>query len=340
MADVFSTNVLTGVVNSLQSPPSFLLDKFFTRTQTETSEEIHFDQESDVMTLAPFVHPLVEGDVVTEPGFTTSSFKPAYVKPKTPWDPSKALKRAKGEPIGGNLSPEARMQVQVRDILMAHRSMVDRRKEWMASQVLQLGSVTVTGDKYPTRVVNYNRDAALSITLAPGAKWSDAGTNPLDQLQTWAEMMFAKSGSFPVDVVLDLKAWSLFKNNAAVIARIALQRTANTTPTLDQGAMLQIGGVLMGTVDGFNIWVYHGTYKDAAGAMQKMLPDNTALLVGDLMGTQAYGAILDEEAGIQALPFFTKSWVTPDPSRRWILTQSAPLIVPYRVNASMKIVVA
>src|SRR3972149_6549157 len=99
--DLFSTNVMTGVVNSLQTPPSFLLDTFFPAIQTEQSEEIHFDVETDVMGLAPFVSPVVEGKVMSDVGFTTKTFKPAYVKPKNVWDNSRPLKRYKGEQIGG-----------------------------------------------------------------------------------------------------------------------------------------------------------------------------------------------------------------------------------------------
>ena len=335
MADLFSTNVLTGVVNSLQTPPTWLLGRFFGATQTEQSEEIHFDVEADIMGLAPFVSPMVEGAVVTDQGYVTKTFKPAYIKPKSPWEPSKALKRTAGEPIGGNLSPDARMQLQLNTLLRAHREMIQRRLEWMAAQVLRLGTITVTGDKYPSTLIDFGRDGLLTATLAGGAKWTDTGVDPLANLQTWAELVFAKSGSFPVDVVLDLKAWNIFKNNDFVKARINLQRAATQAPSLTQNAVLQTGAVLMGNVDGFNIWAYHGVYKDSTGTQQKMLPDYTCLMVGDMMGVQAYGAILDEEAGMQALPFFAKSWVTQDPSRRWIMTQSSPLLVPYRPNASL-----
>jgi hypothetical protein len=54
-------------------------------------------------------------------------------------------------------------------------------------------------------------------------------------------------------------------------------------------------------------------------------------------GVRAYGAIRDEEAGLQALPYFVKSWIEPDPSVRFIMMQSAPLLVPYRVNACIKV---
>ena len=51
-------------------------------------------------------------------------------------------------------------------------------------------------------------------------------------------------------------------------------------------------------------------------------------------GVRAYGAIRDEDAGFQALPYFAKSWKENDPSVRYLLMQSAPLTVPYRINAS------
>ena len=53
-----------------------------------------------------------------------------------------------------------------------------------------------------------------------------------------------------------------------------------------------------------------------------------------LEGTRCYGAIHDEKANWTAHRYFTKSWVEEDPSVRWLLLQSAPLVVPYRPNAS------
>jgi len=52
-------------------------------------------------------------------------------------------------------------------------------------------------------------------------------------------------------------------------------------------------------------------------------------------GYRAFGAIRDEEAGYQPLPYFSKSWIEKDPAVRWLLLQSAPLMVPYRINGSL-----
>ena len=92
----------------------------------------------------------------------------------------------------------------------------------------------------------------------------------------------------------------------------------------------------MGEIDGFNIFVYAGWYLDDGGIERPILPSGKILLVSrSLDGVRCFGAIMDEEAGFQALPYYPKSWSVPDPSVRYLLMQSAPLVVPSRVNASL-----
>jgi len=91
--DIFSTHVLTRVVENLVRPSSFLLDTFFMSEQTEESEEIHFDIDKSKPRLTPFVSPLVAGQVVDDEGYMTKSFKPAYAKDKRRFDPTRPLKR-------------------------------------------------------------------------------------------------------------------------------------------------------------------------------------------------------------------------------------------------------
>ncbi len=69
---------------------------------------------------------------------------------------------------------------------------------------------------------------------------------------------------------------------------------------------------------------------------RNLLPDYTVLLGSQnlLEGTRCYGVIQDEKAGYRASRYFSKSWLEEDPAVRWLLLQSAPLIVPYRPNAS------
>ena len=76
--DLFSTNVLNRVVQSLITPQSFLLDRFFPNEQTDQSEEIHFDVLLSKRRLAPLVSPLVQGKIVESLGYRTDTFPAFY----------------------------------------------------------------------------------------------------------------------------------------------------------------------------------------------------------------------------------------------------------------------
>ena len=146
-------------------------------------------------------------------------------------------------------------------------------------------------------------------------------------------------GVFPNDVLMDVTTWKIFRANDVIQQRLNIYRTIGALPTMAMAAQVEEGGVFMGTVDGFNIFVYSGWYIDPADGTQKsILPAKTVIMASPaMMGVQAFGAIRDEEVGLQATPYFVKSWIQFDPSVRYIMLQSAPLIVPFRPDASLAV---
>lgn len=332
--DLFSTDVLTGTINQLRPVPRHLLDLYFPIVQTETSEEIHFDLVKGDRRMAPFVAPVVAGQIMNDRGFETKTFKPAYVKPKFAWDPGRPFKRMPGEPITGSLSPDQRKLRLLAQDMQTQQDMVRRRLEWMAAQALRTGSITVSGDLYATTVVNFGRAAGLTKTLTTTARWGEDGVSVLQNIKDWAQEVLNASGSYPRDVTMDSKAWALFQADSDVKDRLKVLATAGVQPISYNGVDTE-DAVFMGNLDGFNFYVYAGAYTDASGMVTPFLPDYTVLMGGKgMQGAQAFGAIKDEEAGLQALPFFTKSWVEKDPGQRIIMTQSAPLVVPQNVDGS------
>ena len=132
---------------------------------------------------------------------------------------------------------------------------------------------------------------------------------------------------------MSLDVWKIFRKHPDVAAELDRFRGDSTMTT---AAMNDEGGVFMGSVQGFNIFVYSGWYMDDSGTEQPIFPAGTVVLSGAKMeGVRAFGAIRDEEAGFQALPYFPKSWAEEDPSVRYLLIQSAPLLVPTRVDATL-----
>lgn len=330
--DLFSTNTMLGVIDSLVKPSQFLLNSYFGAIQTEESEEIHFDVIDKTRSLAPFVSPVVAGQIINSKGFTTNTFKPAYIKDKRVFDSSRPLKRAPGEALTGSLSAMDRVRVILANEVVDQVERIQRRLEVMAAEALRTGGLTITGDNYPTQNISFGRDSGLSVTLSGSARWGQTGVSPLDLLQDWAQLMLQKSGAMPTDVIMSVDVWKIFRADAVVQKRLD-QFRGNSS--MVQTAQVMEGGVFMGVIDGFNIYVYSGWYVNDSNVETAILPAGTVLMTGaQLQGVQAYGAIRDEAAGFQALPYYPKSWVEDDPSARILLMQSAPLIVPTRVNAS------
>ncbi len=340
MADLYTSNYLIGVIEGLPAlgdPNTRLLERYFGRLIEEDSEEIHFDKSIRYRIMAPFVSPLVEGAILEERGLTTETFKPAYIKPKTPLDPTRAVKRTAGEQIGGSLSAGDRQRLRVSQTLEDHRAYIERRLEWMAAQVLLAGSVVISGDKYPAVTVDFGRAAGLTVTLAGGDLWSDeTNADPLANLHDWNEAAMKSVAGAPIqDFIMDPDAFKNFRKHPKVTAKLDLRR--------EVGAELRIqplrseGLRYMGSIDGFDIWVYQVWYEDTIGTLVPFFASGTVCgASAGIEGVQHFGAIYDEGAGYQAMRYYPKSWVEDDPSRRFVMTQSAPLVVPGRVNATFK----
>lgn len=330
--DIFSTGVLVGVVEQIVPEYGYLTSTFFPGEQLEAAAEVHLDVRKKSRRISPFVSPYVQGQLVEKQGFHTMTISPAYIKDKRVFDCNAPFIRTFGEPIMGSLSPQARMEASVRTEMTDQVDMLNRRLEVMAGEVLSTGKLTIVGELYPEVELDFQRDAALTVSLTGAAEWGDTGVNPLSDLETWAQLVFTKSGVRPRNVVMTADAYALFRSSTAVVKIFDRLRDTNTvTDTAVQGD----DGWNAGTIGGFNINVYGGTYIDPISNLEAdILPPMTVVL-GDsrMRGYKAFGAIRDERAGWQAMKYFPKSWQVEDPAVRYIMLQSAPIMCPLYPDA-------
>lgn len=337
--DIYSTGALVRVVNSLDVPVPFLLNRYFPLRQQSEDEKIYFDKKDKKRRLAPFVSPLVEGKVVEARGYKTESFEPPYVKPKTPINPNQQFRRRAGEAIGGSLSPQQRRDLAVAEALEDHLEMILERENVMAAEVLRTGKLTITGEGYGTVVLDFGRDPDLTVTLSDaGDQWNDGGGDPVGDIEAWAALIQEKSGAVVTDVVLEPTAWAHMRQNERIEKLLDTRR--GSTSTAETGPLAATKARFVGTLGSFDLWVYQDRYVDDNGNDQLIMPVGTVIMAGpDLEGTLAYAAIRDPRAGFAPLPRFPKMWIEEDPAMEWLMTQSAPLTVPYRVDASLSALV-
>lgn len=335
--DLYSTADLLEVIGKMEPVSSYWTDLCFPETYNSDKEEIMFDLISKDRRMAPFVSPMVEGKVMSQRGYTTSVFKPAYLKPKAVVDPNKIQTRLAGEAITGTLTLQQRYDAAVAGILADHNTMHQRRREWMSAEAIIKGSITVSGDSYETANVNFGRAVNQDVTLSGGALWSAGTANPLADLETWSRRV-QKSTGYPITrFTMGLDAWDAFVTHPAIQAYVEQRRAVSIEGTIApvNGAQVAEPRLRIGK---FEIWTYYDVYEADNGSETEFLDSKSVIGTAPaeaIKGLRCYGAIMDSDASYQTLELFPKMWKQQDPSVTFLMTQSAPLMVPRRINGTL-----
>ncbi len=341
--NIFDTDTLVQLVPNLKTSQNWLLDRFFPNTVTSDTEFVSIDVDVGLRRMAPFCSPLVEGKLVESRRYQTNTFKPAYIKDKRAPDLRKPVRRQIGERIGGEYTAAEREMINIQFEMADQVDILNRRLEWMAGQALQSATVTISGEGYETTVVDFGRDSALSIALSGTDQWPTSiaagttNTQPSDDIEIWQTLFLQKSGANATDLVFTPKAWRAFRLDTTIkdnaITFPALSPFGNQ---IDAGPRIEKGAVYKGRWGNFDLWLYNDWFLDATGVEQPMLADGAVIMSGAaLMGTRAFGAILDPEFNYGPLAFAPKTWVMPDPAQRYLMMQSSPIVIPSRVNAAL-----
>lgn len=332
---VYETIELVHVVHNLKTPQQFLLKKFFPNVVESDTEEVAIDVDVGKRRMAPFCSPLVRGKLVESRQWSTNIFKPPYIKDKRVPDLMRPVRRQIGEQITGSLSPRERYEANVAFELTDQIEMIDRRLEWMASSALQTGTITIVGEGYPNPIViNFLRDSSLTVTLTGAAQWGQPNVYPDQNIIAWSSIVLQKSGAAPTDIVFTNTPWQAFLASPGVRASIFYPRSGAND--IQYGGTVQKGAIYMGHWGQFDLWLYNDWYVDPVTDLESpLLPDGTVILTSEnLDGLRSFGLIKDPEFAYGPLAYAPKMWIEKDPAQLNMLMQSAPLVVPSRVNAS------
>ncbi|MES2034995.1 MAG: major capsid protein [Pseudomonadota bacterium] len=338
----FDTATLVGVVPNLKTSQNWMLDRYFTGLVESDSEEVVIDVDVGKRRMSPFVSPLVEGKLVEQRRFQTNKFKPAYVKDKRAPDLRKPVRRMIGEKIGGNLSGAEREMANLEFEMTDQVDMLNRRLEWMACQAMMTAQVPIVGDGV-NALVDFGRDAALTVTLTGNNRWGISanflpdGRDPVPtgNIEDWQALILKKSGATVTDIVFTTTPWKRFQNAEGVQGAIYYPKLGGEQNNeIRNGPEIKKGAIYKGRWGQYDLWLYNDWYVDDNDVEQPMITDGVVILSGqELMGTRAFGMIMDPKFNYGPMAYAPKTWITEDPAQRLIMLQSAPLVIPSRVNA-------
>lgn len=326
--DIFDTRTMLEAVEQMKSARRFLMLTFFNGgvPRTFASKTVDIDIVKGQRKMAPFVHPRLPGSVVLRDGYRTDTYTPPYIQPKIETTAELILKRAAGDNPYATRSPLERAGAQLGKDLADLDDQITRREEWMCAQALTTGQVQVVGEGVED-TIDFLMATDHKVTLSTD-KWDAAGSDPLGDLRAWKRKIARDSGRTANVAVLSGEAVDAFQANDMVMKQLNTRR-------VDLGLIvpqeLPDGVTYLGYLNdpGVDLYAYDEWYLDDNGAEQPMIAAGGLILgATNTRNAMLYGAIQDLEAiesGLVEAARFPKSWVTKEPSARWLKLQSAPL---------------
>jgi hypothetical protein len=354
LTTLYDTKTLMGLFEDLRRPQTFW------RTLKGSAAPMIFDTESIIFEkiyksrkAAPYVRPMADGVPSYDVQSEVRAFKPAFIKLNDVVSPSSYVRKQPGQIATlDNGSPAAREAAAVGEILRHQRDLVDNRLEQMASEVMLNGSLLIQGPEYPARLLDFNRDPSLDLTLAPGSRWGEAGVNILQEIADYARTMEdIKFGGTVARIIMGTNAARVFLSDPQVKELLSTD-IRGTTGNFNIGPMQpndysMIGRIAAGEF-GFEIefWVNrqkmivpHPSIVGLETEVNLMDPDTILLVAGDYEVVEAYGLIPNAVSlGVGPTDILTRSWLSVGSNvHNNVMTETAPIMVPIHENKTMKV---
>ncbi len=334
--DIFDTLTMLEAVEQMATPRRFLMNTFFNggRPVTFGTKTVDIDIYKGQRKMAPFVHPTLPGSVSQRTGFQKSTYEPPYIQPKLPTTADLILKRSPGETPYSTRSPLQRAGEQLGKDLQDLDEQIIRREEWMCAQALTTGRVRVVGDGVDD-TIDFLMEDTHKVTLTTG-RWTTSESDPIGNLRQWRRLIAKDSGRSANVAVFSGEAQDAFQGNEAVLKQLNSRR-------VDMGLIkpeeLPDGVTYLGYLNdpGVDLYAYDEWYLDDEGVEQPVIPAG-GMIMGSTSTRNAmlYAAIQDLEAiesGMVEAARFPKTWVTQEPSVRWLKLQAAVLAGMLEPNA-------
>lgn len=321
--------VLTRAVEQLKTPPRMLQDLIFKERNTNEADTIDVDITVGGRKLAPFVTDVEGGKVVSGSTRSQRSVKTPRIRLKDPLTAKKLRgERGVGQPFyaKGPKSVEEAEQAKIMKSMKELKNKVLTTLEWMCAQALT-GKIIVEQDNVAFEV-DYQIPADHKVVLAGESKWSGADADPLNDMQTWNDMIVDKLGRGAAIMVCGTEAAKWLRK------KVPKDAWMDRTKHVQVGELVwEMSSNYIGNLGGIDIYRYGSSFDDASGAAQKLIDaDKVYMVATDARISIEFGNILDLDANVVG-EFFAKNWKEKDPSVLWNLVESRPLPVLWEPEA-------
>ena len=332
--NIYKTRTMLSAIKVIPTNEQFLMDTFCKRSKTFPTESFDIDFVKGKKKLAPFVAKYKNGVMVERNQIVTKNYAPEKIQPMRPLTVETLEQRLAGESVYSDRNPADRKAELLAEDLRELKDFVDRRKEWIISQILTTGgfAAPVLADNGIYDTVSFDYGHTQVDTVA----WADAATSkPIDDLQVMVETVSEGCGEYPTIVIMGATALKNFMASAQVLEMFDKWNInmGMIEPSLKSKHVQYIGRLLRPNVE---IYTYAESYLNDEGEKAKFIPDNKVVVACDDIFEMEYGAVTQMENGdfqTYAGELVPKYWVNEGDDIANIRVTSKPIPVPFDVNA-------
>ncbi len=320
-----------------QTPPvrSFFQKTFFPGNQTHVSEKVEFDVRKGKRIMAPFVSPRKGGKVITRQGFRTNEFTTPKLAPERALTIDDVNKRGIGENIYSKKTPEEREDELLAKDMTDLEESIDRRKEWMARQVLYEGKLDVVDEE---EGIDIQIDFGFTniYVLTADQQFALASVDPMKILRKIRKKIIKNTGKAPDIMIFSSDIIEDFLENPFILKAMDVRNMKNIViePRVVDSALTFYGRIFELNMD---IYTYDESFLNDDGDEEDMVPPGTVLMGhSDGEGQIEYGLVTqmeDKKFRSYEGTLVPKIWVDEKDEVKKIRLTSRPLPRPFDVDS-------
>lgn len=340
--DVLTWSSLTGVVNEIKSPNSFLQKLIFGAHESKETERLELGVLRRGRKMAPFVR---KNGMALEMAGGSQEFqmvRPPKIRVKTHLEPSELMdNRRPGYsifPAGGDLASAAEQEVARKAAVLSDG--IAESTEYLCAQALR-GTLSYSADEEEVFQITYPVPAGNSYTLT--TKWDDADALVSQDFMDAQQIASDEVGLGLSDVIMGQDAARAFMANEEVRFLLTSPRDMNAGALNLAAQFRDDGAVLLGEFCGVRCWRYGRATVLPDGTDYQLIEDKKVhfLALSPAAENRMYFGPIHDLDALQGRQFvgerFAKQWIQPDPSVMWMLVESNPLPWPRRPGSMVHV---
>lgn len=295
---------MAAAVEKLYPVAAFFRNRYFETVDDQdifATQQVLAEFKKGGRTLAPFVVPRVGGIPVEREGYHAHLITPPYIAPFKPLHIDELNEKGFGENLFTQKTPEERERELLAEDMLDLTEQIDRREEWMCTELLTKGEVVMlhyaekygTGD-YKEKILRFYEET-FDNEYVPVKSWTDTTADIYGDLSAMVSILTTR-GCAAVDLIFGAQAYDSFIKNPE-IQKLFDNRSINVGEItgIEVPDGVQSIGRFVVRGKALNIFVYEEQYKDIDGKIKPFLPTNTVIITAPNIAKMQYGAITQIE---------------------------------------------